>query len=123
MRLCDKCVRNFWTRIYVSKDETGGAIKDSETPAERVWERIQSASAYGDCLITVSTQMDISEDKAAWVGLVTGHAYAVLAVLQIKNGTRLLQLKNPWDGKVDILVKYLKRPSPPRPRPNCPQMY
>jgi calpain-7 len=88
-------------RIHFSKDQpdSPGDIKDFETPAERVWERIYSASAYGDCLITVSTQVDITEEEAARVGLVTGHAYAVLAVLQTKNGTRLLQLKNPWAHK------------------------
>ena len=38
----------------------------------------------------------MSEEQAEQIGLVTGHAYAVLAVVQTKNGTRLLQLKNPW---------------------------
>ena len=66
---------------------------------ERAWERILSANSYGDCLITVSTQLDLSEAEADAVGLVTGHAYAVLAVVQTRNGTRLLQLKNPWAHK------------------------
>ena len=84
-------------RIHFSSNRK--EAKDFETPAERVWERIYSANAYGDCLITVSTQIDITEEEATRVGLVTGHAYAVLAVVQTSNGTRLLQLKNPWAHK------------------------
>ena len=59
-----------------------------------------SASSYGDCLITVSTSKDLDEDKAEDVGLYTAHAYAVLGVVEACNGTRLLQLKNPWASKV-----------------------
>ena len=33
------------------------------------------------------------------MGLFTGHAYAVLGVVKTSNGTRLLQLKNPWASK------------------------
>ena len=50
-------------------------------------------------MITVSTHLEISTEEADKIGLVTGHAYAVLAVLQTKDGTRLLQLKNPWAHK------------------------
>jgi calpain-7 len=81
-------------RILFAKDPEN--VKDFETPADRAWERIFSASSYGDCLITVSTQLELTEMEADTIGLVTGHAYAVLAVIQTKNGTRLLQLKNPW---------------------------
>ena len=84
-------------RIHFAKDATN--VRDYETPPERAWERILSANSYGDCLITVSTQADLSEEQAEKIGLVTGHAYAVLAVVQTKNGTRLLQLKNPWAHK------------------------
>jgi len=48
----------------------------------------------------VSTGSDISEEKAKEVGLVTGHAYAVLSAIKTSNGTRLLQLKNPWAHQV-----------------------
>jgi calpain-7 len=84
-------------RVHFAKDANN--VKDHETPPERAWERIFSASSYGDCLITVSTQSDLPEKEADEVGIVTGHAYAVLAVVQTKNGTRLLQLKNPWAHK------------------------
>lgn len=77
---------------------TTNIVRDHETPSERVWERIYSASSYGDCLITVSTlcSADKNEEKVNQVGLVPGHAYAVLSVIQTTNGVRLLQLKNPW---------------------------
>jgi len=74
-------------------------LKDHETPSERAWERLYSASSYGDCLITVSSSPNLTTKKAEKVGLVTGHAYAVLRVIQTKNKTRLLQLKNPWAHK------------------------
>lgn len=47
----------------------------------------------------MSTSSDLEEDMADQVGLVTGHAYAVLSVVQTRNGTRLCQLKNPWSYK------------------------
>lgn len=84
-------------RIFFPKDPN--RIKDFETPSERAWERLYSASSFGDCLITASTTSDLTQDKADEIGLITGHAYAVLSVVQTKNGTRLLQLKNPWAYK------------------------
>ena len=90
-------------RVLLPSDPTH--VRDFETPTERAWERIASASSYGDCLITVSTERPPTATKASGssdetvlseTGLVTGHAYAVLSVLQTRNGTRLLQVKNPW---------------------------
>jgi Calpain family cysteine protease len=85
-------------RIFFAKNST--KVRDFETPPERAWSRLFSACSFGDCLITVSTSRDISESQAEALGLVTGHAYAVLDVFQARNGTRLLQLKNPWASKV-----------------------
>lgn len=90
-------------RIFFPKNPL--KVRDFETPSERAWERLCSASSYGDCLITMSTSSDLEEDMADQVGLVTGHAYAVLSVVQTRNGTRLLQLKNPWAYKVRSLLK------------------
>jgi len=84
-------------RIFFPKDPT--KVKDFETPVERAWDRLYSANSYGDCLITVSTSKELTEEQAEEVGLVTGHAYAVLGVALTSNGTRLLQLKNPWASK------------------------
>lgn len=81
-------------RIFFAENES--KVQDFETPAERAWERLKSASSFGDCLITVSTSSKLTESEANSVGLVTAHAYAVLDVIESKQGTRLLQLKNPW---------------------------
>jgi len=81
-------------RLFFPEDPNH--VKDFETPAERAWERLYSANSYGDCLLTVSTSKELTEEDAKRLGLYTDHAYAVLGVVQTSNGTRLLQLKNPW---------------------------
>jgi len=83
--------------IKLAKDQLHP--KDYETPTERAWDRIASAFAYGDCLVTVSSSPDISSEETERLGIVTAHAYAVLAVLKTRSGLRLLQLKNPWAEK------------------------
>lgn len=85
-------------RFFFPKDPE--KVRDHETPSERAWERLYSASSYGDCLISVSSSPEVTKERAEAVGLVTAHAYAVLRVLETRNGTRLLQLKNPWARKV-----------------------
>lgn len=40
-------------RIFFPKNQN--KLRDFETPPERAWERVCSASSYGDCLITMST--------------------------------------------------------------------
>mmetsp|Transcript_7231 Transcript_7231/g.15447 ORF Transcript_7231/g.15447 Transcript_7231/m.15447 type:complete len:578 (+) Transcript_7231:926-2659(+) len=86
-------------RIFFPSRRQDGEIRDFETHPHRAWERLFSANSFGDCLITVSTSRDITENEADALGLVTGHAYAVLNVFQSQNGTKLLQLKNPWACK------------------------
>jgi len=86
-------------RIFFPSERASGKIRDFETPPDRAWDRLYSANSFGDCLITVSTTRDISEEKAKSLGLITGHAYAVLDVHQSQNGIKLLQLKNPWACK------------------------
>lgn len=84
-------------RIVFAKDSS--KIQDFETHPERAWERLFSASSYGDCLITMSSQTKLSNEQASALGLYSGHAYALLSVIKTFNGTRLLQLKNPWGNK------------------------
>eukprot|EP00584_Thalassiosira_punctigera_P010558 CAMPEP_0172532722 /NCGR_PEP_ID=MMETSP1067-20121228/5669_1 /TAXON_ID=265564 ORGANISM="Thalassiosira punctigera, Strain Tpunct2005C2" /NCGR_SAMPLE_ID=MMETSP1067 /ASSEMBLY_ACC=CAM_ASM_000444 /LENGTH=591 /DNA_ID=CAMNT_0013317271 /DNA_START=43 /DNA_END=1818 /DNA_ORIENTATION=- len=84
-------------RLFFPEDPKN--VRDFEIPVERAWERLNSASSWGDCLVTVSTSKELTEEQAESVGLFTGHAYAVLGVVQTSNGTRLLQLKNPWASK------------------------
>lgn len=75
-------------------------VRDFETEPERAWERLMSAHSFGDCLISMSSDADVTDEEADRMGLVTGHAYAVLNVVQTRSGTRLLMLKNPWCSKV-----------------------
>ena len=86
-------------RIFFPSKNKTGKIRCFETPPDRAWERLYSANSFGDCLITVSTTREMTEEKAKSLGLVTGHAYAVLNVFQSQNGIRLLLLKNPWACK------------------------
>lgn len=67
---------------------SGGPLLDHRQPAERAWERLLSASQFGDCLITVATSA-MDEDEAEALGLVPSHAYAVLDVREVL-GVRLL---------------------------------
>ena len=92
-------------RIFFPEDPS--MIKDFETPTDRAWERLLGANSFGDCLITVSTSKDLSDEDADNVGLFTAHAYAVLDVVQTSNGTKLLQLKNPWASKVLLIITHL----------------
>ncbi len=85
--------------FFPSRKRPNGKIKDFETPPDRAWERLYSANSFGDCLITVSTTRDLTEEQAESLGLVTGHAYAVLDVFQSRNGLKMLMLKNPWAHK------------------------
>lgn len=66
--------------------QSGKKIRDFETPPDRAWERLYSANSFGDCLITVSTTRDISDEEAESLGLVAGHAFAVLNVVQTTSG-------------------------------------
>eukprot|EP00521_Asterionellopsis_glacialis_P007952 CAMPEP_0195287320 /NCGR_PEP_ID=MMETSP0707-20130614/4430_1 /TAXON_ID=33640 /ORGANISM="Asterionellopsis glacialis, Strain CCMP134" /LENGTH=938 /DNA_ID=CAMNT_0040347067 /DNA_START=96 /DNA_END=2912 /DNA_ORIENTATION=+ len=85
-----------WIPERIFFPEKPEKVRDFETPVERCWERLVSANSFGDCLITVSTSDDITEDVSKSIGLVTGHAYAVLSVIETRSGLRLLQMKNPW---------------------------
>ncbi|GKZ00309.1 hypothetical protein MPSEU_000983800 [Mayamaea pseudoterrestris] len=95
-------------RVLFASDASN--VRDYETAPERVWDRIFGASAFGDCLVTVSTTAskgtaDGREEMVLDNGIVTQHAYAVLNVVQTTNGTRLLLLKNPW-GQQEWKGKY-----------------
>lgn len=88
-------------QVFFQEDETGAASSAKRTPAagteggkqrppppvldhrqsaERAWERLQSAFRFGDCLTTIATSASLGEKEAEALGLVPGHAYAVLDV-------------------------------------------
>ncbi|KAL3766971.1 hypothetical protein ACHAW5_002879 [Stephanodiscus triporus] len=88
-----------WIPESIILPENPNDVRDFETPAERAWDRLYNAYSFGDCLATVSTSKALTEEKVKKVGLFTGHAYAVLKIVWASNGTKLLQLKNPWASK------------------------
>jgi hypothetical protein len=71
------------------------ASAEGHGDADRIWQRLHSASNFGDCLVSISTT-PLSEDQEDRYGLVSGHAYAVLRVVELDGGLRLLKVKNPW---------------------------
>ncbi len=73
-------------------------VLDHRQPAERAWERLRSAFQFGDCLTTIATSGSLGEQEAEALGLVPGHAYAVLDVRECL-GKRFLLVKNPWARK------------------------
>jgi calpain-7 len=72
-------------RILFAKDPNH--VKDFETHPDRAFERIFSSSSFGDCLITVSTELQLTEAEADEIGLVTGHAYAVSSYYPNRNSS------------------------------------
>jgi calpain-7 len=75
-------------------DDAATARSDAQT-VDRVWQRLHSAHKFGDCLITVATPGDLSQVAQDTTGLVDGHAYAVLDVVEAGR-LRMLRVKNPW---------------------------
>ncbi|KAJ1649158.1 cysteine protease [Dispira simplex] len=73
-------------------------IQDGKFKDQAQWERIHKGLIYGDVLVTVATG-EMEPEEAERLGLVPSHAYALLRTEVVANGTRLLQLKNPWSVK------------------------
>jgi calpain-7 len=59
---------------------------------DKLWRRIYNGYHNRDCLITCGTGHIEDEER---IGLVSGHAYAVLEIIEA-HGVRMLLLKNPW---------------------------
>ncbi|XP_015371723.1 PREDICTED: calpain-7-like isoform X3 [Diuraphis noxia] len=62
--------------------------------ADGLFETLYTRLCKGDVLITVATSLMSAEEERR-TGLVSSHAYAVLAVQKV-NDLKLLKLKNPW---------------------------
>ena len=68
-----------------------------EYDRQKLWTRIHCGYQKRNCLITCSTG-SMQLDRADSLGLVSGHAYAILEVEEFE-GTKLLMVKNPWGHK------------------------
>ena len=84
-------------RAATSKNHVEVASVEGHGDADRIWQRLLSASNFGDCLVSISTTT-LTQAEEERCGLVSGHAYAVLRVVEVE-GWRMLQVKNPW-GRV-----------------------
>jgi calpain-7 len=60
-----------------------------------IWNRLVDGHEMGHCVMTISTTQ-LSTQMENSLGLHSSHAYAILDIRTLKDGTRLLQLKNPW---------------------------
>jgi calpain-7 len=67
-------------------------IKINSYDREKLWHRIYSGYKNRDCLITCGTGAIENEDA---IGLVSGHAYAILEIVEYKHH-KMLMVKNPW---------------------------
>ncbi|GMH86802.1 hypothetical protein TL16_g10658 [Triparma laevis f. inornata] len=87
-------------RLYFGDGKTGKSrgMEEHETPPERIFQRLNSAFSFGDCLTTASVSEQIGEAEAESVGLVTQHAYGILDVKEVSSG-RFIFMKNPWSSK------------------------
>ena len=76
------------------RSSSGGqaTVLDHKQSETRAWERLKSAHAFGDCLVTISTTDSLTAEQEATTGLVPGHAYAVL---DVKEAGILKMLKVP----------------------------
>lgn len=49
--------------------------------------------------MAASTVYDPVNDLESKYGLVEGHAFAIISVFELGDGTRLLKIRNPWGSK------------------------
>eukprot|EP01052_Picozoa_sp_SAG31_P030950 SAG31_NODE_3226_length_4519_cov_1.834163_2_plen_281_part_00 len=68
------------------------------------WDAVCAAVAC-NAFISTSVSENILEAEAAKLGLLHGHAYAILHAVTTKAGAKLLMLKNPW-GSYEWRGKY-----------------
>ncbi|GMI07851.1 hypothetical protein TrVE_jg2750 [Triparma verrucosa] len=87
-------------RLYFGDGKKGKnrGMEDHETSPERIFQRLNSAFSFGDCLTTASVSDQIGTAEAEGVGLVTQHAYGILDVREVSSG-RFIFMKNPWSSK------------------------
>ena len=72
-------------------------MKITNNNSEEIWKRLQSAQAK-NYLMTAGTSSDTYNLNLEEMGLVPGHAYTLLQVVQLtgKSNEKLVRLRNPW---------------------------
>jgi len=69
-------------------------IKSKDT----IWEVLSKSDAMQD-FITAGTESAESDQIRNEVNLAKNHAYTVLGVKTLSNGTKLIQIRNPWGSE------------------------
>ncbi|KAK9472441.1 uncharacterized protein V1510DRAFT_417527 [Dipodascopsis tothii] len=78
--------------------------------AADVWSRVHQSWKYNDVLVTVGTGR-LAKIEEEQLGLVTEHDYAIVDLVELDDGTRLMLLKNPWsEGVSPVGAKYQGHP-------------
>lgn len=62
---------------------------------EDVWRRMLEGDKK-NFIITASVPDDPAVDYKAKVGIIEDHAYAILRVVELPTGERLMRIRNPW---------------------------
>ncbi|KAK2952905.1 putative Calpain-type cysteine protease DEK1 [Blattamonas nauphoetae] len=72
-------------------------IKDEPKLADSYWNTLLEGYKSNTCLATISTADEKGKSqKTGPNGLAYNHAYAIVDVLVLSNGKKLLKIKNPW---------------------------
>ncbi|KAK2956033.1 putative Calpain-type cysteine protease DEK1 [Blattamonas nauphoetae] len=73
-------------------------LRTDSSSVDQKWRKLKDGVELNLCIVTISTgEMSAAQEES--VGLVSGHAYSLLGCKEMRDGTRLLQLKNPWGHK------------------------
>jgi len=51
---------------------------------------------FGFLQTASSKDEDTGDNKANEMGIVSSHAYSILKVFEMKNGVRIVKMRNPW---------------------------
>jgi len=83
-------------------------LDDAPSKREPLWRELRTLAGSASYLLGASSRRTVGgggDDHTSARGIVHGHAYAVLQVVQTSDGLRLLQLRNPW-GKTEWTGKW-----------------
>lgn len=83
---------------------TACSVVKFDSSASDSWNAVCTAVAR-NAFVSTSVSEKVLETEAAKLGLLHGHAYAILHAITTKAGVKLLMLKNPW-GSYEWRGKY-----------------
>ena len=81
------------TRSLWHEDTPWGEVK---TDKETIWQEMSDADKNGDVIQTGTKNAPGGHNDSNENDIAFGHAYSVIGVATLKNGTRLVKVRNPW---------------------------